>query len=140
MIIIIEGISFISADDFRIESVNCHVHFTKLSIELNFFLTKEGKFVTGIDSVRGCAAGVYKIAGTYKHTTRTTGRIKNLSVCWLNDVYNHSYKRFWSKEYSVITGNVFCKLIQEIFVDSADYIIFNFVESIVVKKAEKVFK
>ena len=132
--IIIEGICAFAPYDFCIQAMNCHVHFAKLCVELNLFLPEKCKFVRCVKTI--C---VHKITRAYKHSARTTSRIKHTSFLRLNDIYNHANKRFRRKENSIIACYILGELIKEVFIDTPYHIIMNVIKSRIIKNAKQLF-
>ena len=128
----IKSVGFITGLDNTRKAVNCHVHQAKLSVILHLFLSVKGHGTVGVH-----ALGIDKITALNEHTARTAGRVKQNSAFRLQNIDDHFYKRLRREKHTVIGRDILCKLIEEVFVNSADNVAADIIQCAVVKNAQQ---
>ena len=108
-----------------------HIHQTKLSIVLHFFLSIECHLCVGIHT--RC---IYKIASLHKHTSRATSRVKHYALFRLQHIYQHFHQGLWRKENAIIAGYRLGKLGKEVFIDASNNIAPYFIDGLVIENSK----
>ena len=112
--------------------MHSHIHQAELGIVLHLFLSVKRHGVVG-DHARM----VYKVAGLHKHTAAAASRVQQNAVGRLQHIDDHFHQRFRRKEHAVILCHILGKLIQKVFVDTADHIAAHIVQRIIVEDAQQ---
>ena len=93
----IERVGFVATDNTTIQPMNCHIHQTELGIVLHLFLSVKGHLGIGI-----YATFIHKVACLYEHATRTTSRIEQDALLWLQYINEHLDQGLWSEEHAIV--------------------------------------
>ena len=132
MRVMIKGVGFVARLDHARKTVNRHIHQAKLGVILHLFLSVKGHGTVGVH-----ALGIDKITALNEHTARTAGRVKQNAAFRLQNIDDHFYKRLRREKHAVIGRDILCKLIEEVFVDSADNVAADIIQRAVVKNTQQ---
>ena len=130
--VVIEGICFVAGLNDTVEPVNSHIHQAELGIVLHFFLSIKGHGGIGFHP-----GGIDKITGLNKHPTAAAGGVQKDTAGWFQYIDDHLDQGFGREEHTIVLGDVFGKLIEEVLIDAANDIAAHLVQRTVVEDAEQ---
>ena len=130
--VVIEGICFVAGLNDTVEPVNSHIHQAELGIVLHFFLSIKGHGGIGFHP-----GGIDKITGLNKHPTAAAGGVQKDTAGWFQYIDDHLDQGFGREEHTIVLGDVFGKLIEEVLIDAANDIAAHLVQRTVVEDAKK---
>ena len=130
--IVVEGVGLVTGFDDAIESVDGHIHQAELGVIFHLLLTVEGHSRVGLHADR-----MDEITGLDKHAAAAAGGVQQNAAGRLQHIDDHLDQGFGREEHAVVLGDIFGKLIEEIFVNAANDIAAYFVQGAVVEDAQQ---